>query len=344
MLNLLYILLTVAVLVVFGLLDENVDDIYKVVGSLNSMFILAAAGALLLQFIIDGMILKYIMSYLHKGMGYFKALKLAIIGYYYSALTPFSSGGQPMQVYYMYKDDIPVGKSTCCFSVKFLSFQVSLCLYFVVSIVWKGTRFFSQNPGIITFTIIGFIANALITAAVLIVLIDKFPVKDWARRLIGFLHRIYIVKDAEKAVNTINKTIDDYLASAEFIRSEKRLLLGSMALELGQMFARFSITFFIYRSFDLSERSLMDVVAMQAFHYLAVCFVPIPGAAIASEGGFYLFFKMFFPDNIMFVAMLIWRLFTYYAHIIIGAFVVLGDTVHNMIKDRPASDKPESLR
>lgn len=332
LLNILYILLTIAALVVFGLLDENVGDIFEVIGSLNRWFIYAAAGAMVIHWLLDSIALKYIIGFMHEGIGWLKAFKLAIVGFYYSALTPFSSGGQPVQVFYMHKDGIPVGKSTATFSVKFLSFQISLCLYFIISLILKGTKFFVGNRDVFLFTMIGFVANAVLTLLVLIVVSDRFPVKRWADKLINWLHTKRIIKRPEKIRSSLLNTIDEFVASAKFMRSDRRMLIGSITISIAQMMAQFAITYFVYRSFGFAERTLMDVVAMQAFHYLAVCFVPIPGAAIASEGGFYLFFQMFFPANKMYVAMLIWRLFTYYANIIVGAVVVLSDSVGNMLK------------
>ena len=64
---------------------------------------------------------------------------------------------------------------------------------------------------------------------------------------------------------------------------------------------------------------------MQAFLFLTVSFVPLPGAAGASEGGFYLFFALIFPGTIMPLAMLLWRFATYYANILFGSFFVMYD-------------------
>ncbi len=67
-----------------------------------------------------------------------------------------------------------------------------------------------------------------------------------------------------------------------------------------QMFAYFSITFFIYKAFGLSGYNLFEIVALQSFLYLTVSFVPLPGASVASEGGFYLFFAQVFPAELKF--------------------------------------------
>ena len=52
----------------------------------------------------------------------------------------------------------------------------------------------------------------------------------------------------------------------------------------------------------------------------------------AQEGGFALFFRAFFPDASLFVALLIWRFFTYYLTILVGALVSMAESIHGIVK------------
>jgi hypothetical protein len=72
------------------------------------------------------------------------------------------------------------------------------------------------------------------------------------------------------------------------------------------------------------------VLAVQFLLYITASFTPLPGASGAQEGGFYLFFKSFFPDSLIFAALLIWRFVTYYLFIIIGFLAVLADQTFKM--------------
>jgi len=80
-------------------------------------------------------------------------------------------------------------------------------------------------------------------------------------------------------------------------------------------------------AFGHSEKTIIDLITMQSFLYLAVSFFPLPGAAGASEGGFYLFFSSFFTNAPVFIAMLIWRFVSYYCILIVGSLVVVGDEI-----------------
>lgn len=327
LLNFVYILLTIGIIVVFGVLDPNVQDVFGKIGALHTGWFLCIVGATLLFWLFEALILHYLTLRIHKGYTLFRSIKIAMIGLYYSALTPFSSGGQPMQIAYMRNDGVPVGKSTGMFSIKFVIFQVVICLYFFAGMAVNGTYFFQETPSAMWFAFLGIFINVVLALFFVFAMIARNKVQNISLRFIRFLHRIRIIKNVEKATENTTRTLDEFHAGAVFIASHKRTLFGTAALTIVQMFCQFVVTYFIYRAMGLNEHSLWNVVTMQALLYVTVSFVPLPGASIASEGGFYMFFAMFFPSEDMFVAMMLWRLFTYYANIIFGAMFVVFDAV-----------------
>ena len=53
----------------------------------------------------------------------------------------------------------------------------------------------------------------------------------------------------------------------------------------------------LYRAFGLSGWAPADLFTLQLLLFIAAAFVPLPGAAGAQEGGFYLFFRGVFPEG-----------------------------------------------
>lgn len=331
-LNLLYIGLTIGVIVVIGFLDPSVTDFFSAIGSLKIGWILAAAGACLINFLFEGVAVHNIMRFVHPNFSLGKSIKNGIIGIYYSALTPFSSGGQPVQVMYMKKDGVPIGTSTSVFCIKFVIFEAVICLFFVFSLLFRGLDFFTDNAGVFPLTCIGFVANALITGIVILAMVKQGPLLTFATRVVWFLHKIHLVKHPERAVISLANTLEDFHKSAAVFKHDLRMFLSTALIILVQMFAYFAVTFFIYKAFGLKGYNLFEIVALQSFLYLTVSFVPLPGASVASEGGFYLFFAQVFPAELKFVTMILWRFFTYYANIIFGALFVLGDSLTNVFR------------
>ncbi len=332
--NFVYILLTIGIIIGFGLLDPNVKDFFTQLGSLNPLWILLAASCMLLSWALESWLLCYVTSFIFKGFNYLKSFKVSMIGVYYSALTPFSSGGQPMQVAHMRHDGVPVGKSTSVFCMKFITFEFVICGFFIISFLTNGTYFFQVHPEVFWFSVFGFCINAFLAGVALFALINKGKMMLIGTKTVQLLARINIIKHPEKSIISLSNTLEDFNTCGTMLRTNFKLLAGSVLLTAAQMFAQFAITYCIYRALGLSSYSLFAVVSMQALLYLTVSFVPLPGASIASEGGFYLFFAMFFPAEMMFLAMLMWRFFTYYANIIFGAMFVVYDTIKSMVQRR----------
>lgn len=337
LLNLLYIGLTIGVIVVIGFLDPSVTDFFSAIGSLRIGWVIAAAGACLINFLFEGIAVHNIMRFVHPDFSLGKSIKNGIIGIYYSALTPFSSGGQPVQVVYMKKDGVSVGTSTSVFCIKFVIFECVICLFFVLSLLFRGVAFFKSNAGVLPLTCIGFAANALITGVVFLAMVKQGPLLKCCTRIIWFLNKIHLVKHPEKAVITLSNTLEDYHKSASVFKHDIKMFISTAVIIFIQMFAYFAVTFFIYKAFGLTGYNLFEIIALQSFLYLTVSFVPLPGASVASEGGFYLFFANVFPPELKFVTMILWRFFTYYANIIFGALFVLTDSIVNVFKASKAS-------
>ena len=73
-------------------------------------------------------------------------------------------------------------------------------------------------------------------------------------------------------------------------------------------------------------------MSVQALLYVAIHYFPTPGGAGAAEGSFFAIFSVFFPQNLMFMAMLIWRIMTYYILLAVGSLIVVFDEFINLRK------------
>ena len=333
-LSFIYIALTIGIIIAFGLIDPNVKDVFGILGSLKLEWFFAAVIAMLLFWLFESLILLYLMPRINSKITVLKAIKISMIGLYYSALTPFASGGQPMQVAYMKKEGVSVGKSTGLFCVKFIVFQCVICLLFLAGIFVNGIGFFQQTPTAIGFATLGIVINLAVALFVLFAVVNKKVVLKSTMAISRFLSKIKIIKNLESTQENLARTLDEYHAEAGFMAAHKKTLVGAGLLTIIQMVLQFSITYCIYRAFGLNERSFLNVIFMQAILYVTVSFVPLPGASIASEGGFYLFFAMFFPKDFMFIAMMLWRVFTYYANILVGAGFVVVDAIGSLFKKK----------
>jgi len=247
-----------------------------------------------------------------------KAIEANMVGQFYNSVTPFASGGQPMQVVRLYRLGIDVSKATAILMSRFLIYQTSIT---ILGVFIMCTFFDRMNslPSFSVLAIFGFIINS---AVIFFLFIFSFsPVLT--RKIFDFI--LFVVspfKFGKKMKSCEDKWIEKI---GEFHTAMKNLgkspfkLLIAFTFTAIQIFFYFSIPYCIYRMLEPALISFSEIFSFQGILFLIISFIPVPGAGGAAEGGFYLFFKNFFsPANIA-GAVIIWRIMSYYMNIFIGA-------------------------
>ncbi len=323
--QLLYIILTFGVLVVFGLLDDEVKNISDALEALNPSFLLLALGSMIVFWFAEGVLIHLIIKYLHGPIRLRSSLLISVIGQYYSALTPFASGGQPIQAIYLKRYGVPVGTSTSVLVMKFLLWQIGVLLVSGVAIIFNVGNPFSS--GIAAVIVVGYVLNFIVLFAAVMAMYKPIFITRIGDTIVRFLVKIRIVKRPEKLYDKLHATLADYAHAMKTARELRGKIFVLLLGTLVEFFAYLGVTYFIYLAFGNTGQSYMYIVLLQSIIYVTVSFFPLPGASGASEGGFYLAFNSIFPSAQTYVAMLLWRGFTYYINIIVGAGMVLIDSI-----------------
>ncbi|MDL2217539.1 flippase-like domain-containing protein [Christensenellaceae bacterium OttesenSCG-928-M15] len=328
--KLLLVLLPIAVFVVFALLDPQIEDIGSVLLKIDPLWLIGAFVCILLYYLLDTTMYLLACKYMQEPQPFKEGLITTMIGFFYSALTPFSSGGQPMQVLQMRKRGIKVGAATSVIMVKFLAWQLAITVLGSVAFFFVGSD--ADHASMIVLYCIGF---CLYFGTVILALLVLFK-PDWVHRvgesILGFLARRRILKRSgtlKRARQTWQRTIKDLKTAVKFTLKHKWGMLLIFLVCLLEAVSYMSVTYFIYRGMGNTSASFISIIMMQCFLHIAVSFIPLPGASVASEGGFYLIFSKFFLDGQRFPAMVLWRLVTYYSALVFGAVFVVIEGIRN---------------
>jgi|GEM_PF-2672136 len=153
-----YMGVTIVAIIVILLFATDLNEIGKALKNFNIWWLFTCLAALLLYWLMDALLLHDITKYMYKRVPLGQSVKVGLIGLYYCALTPSSSGGQPMQVVYMRRNNIPVGTATCIVCIKFVIYELSLCSIYITGmclllyasqrgVLAGGTRFYHQPRG-----------------------------------------------------------------------------------------------------------------------------------------------------------------------------------------------------
>ena len=124
----------------------------------------------------------------------------------------------------------------------------------------------------------------------------------------------------------LEKELESYQTSARYIKEHKILMLKTVLTTVVQMIAYYSVPYWVYLAFGLTEHGIFEILTLQAVLYATVSGIPSPGSVGVSEGGFLGIFRNAFPEAVISSAMLLTRVANFYLFIIISAVIVMIST------------------
>jgi uncharacterized protein (TIRG00374 family) len=318
--NLIIFILLIGLTFYMILKDQNILDIYNVVKSVKIQYVIIAIICMCLYLLLEGINLGRTLKVLKEKSSIMKNIKYALIGFFFSSITPAASGGQPMQIYYMYKDKISVANSTLALLINLCSFQIITLSAAFISVCLNMKHL---NTGLWCFFIIGVSLNLSALALLLIGIFSKRLSEGLVRFAVKVL-KFFKIKNIDKKQEKLESELSKYQGSANYIKENKFLMVKILFTTLVQVIIYYSIPYWIYCSFGFSEYNIAQIITLQSVLYATVSGIPSPGAVGVTEGGFMSLFKSVFPSNIISGAMLLNRGVSFYLFVLItGIFVTV---------------------
>lgn len=252
-----------------------------------------------------------------------KGIKYACIGFFFSSITPSASGGQPMQIYYMKKDDIDISDSTIALLVELISYQIVTLSLALILFIYKYDFIKDKISFIIPILIFGAIANIALVSFIILVFLSENLAKKVINSFIIFLHKIKIIKNLEDAQEISINQINQFKTGVNILKNNTSIFIKVFSTTLVQLISMYSVAYCVYKAFGMNGSSYIEIISLQAIFTLSVSALPLPGAIGISEGGFLQVFSLVFPQKILASAMLINRGLSFYMLLIITGVIVL---------------------
>ena len=301
--------------------DQDISQLFNIVSNAKGQYIVIAILALIVYVLCEAINIGRTLKALGEKSIFLRNIKYALIGFFFSSITPAASGGQPMQIYYMYKDKISVANSTLALLINLTSMQIVTISLAIISVIF--------NPGVLRKGLIGlFILGISLNATALLLLFMAIFSKKGLNKLISWTVKIMKkmkIKNVEEKQEKLENQVKQYQESSTYIKQNKKLILKIIITAYLQFIALYSISYWVYLSFGFSESNIFKVIALQAILYATVSGIPSPGAVGVSEGGFV--FKKIYPEVMVSSAMLLNRGINFYLLVIISGAVVILNTL-----------------
>lgn len=329
LLNISFIALTLGIMLFIVFRNNEMSDILYVLENIKMKWVLGCLFCILAYYTVDAVGTYLYLRKEKSGISFLSSLKIAVIGAYYSDITPGASGGQPMQIYYLKKKGVSVGVSTSGLSVKLFFTQLGAVVGSLILWVFNRDFFNRQLGNVRGIIILGLVINFSIIPILILVVVNEKWVKKFFAGLIKLGVKFKIVKHPENAQKKLERVLARFHQSALDTFSNFATILQQGICGALQMFFYMAIAYCTYKAFGLSGTPWYQILLVSYLLFASASYMPTPAGAGAQEGGFYLFFKGIYPENQIGLALLLWRFFTLYFTLILGTLVTVFSSFQN---------------
>lgn len=303
--------------------DQDMNELINVIKSADILFVLLGLFTMFMYFFMEAYNIKKILKTFNNNISIFKALKYTFIGFFFSGITPAASGGQPIEIYYMTKENISGANATLTLLIQLCSFQIATISYGVICAI---LNFKVLRNSLIWLYLLGLIINGVALGVMLICVFSKRLTKKLVNILVKIL-KFFRVNNIDMKVERINKGLEQYNESSIYIKEHKNEFIKSVLRVFIQIFFYYLVPFCVYKAFGLNGYNVFSIFTMQAILYTTVSSLPLPGAIGISESVFLTIFGPVFGNKILKGAMLLNRGINFYSFIILSLLIVIINAI-----------------
>ena len=110
--NFIFLILVFSLTVYMVFKGEDLGEIISTVQQANAVYLMISVICVVLFILGESVIIFYMMRTLGAGVKMGHCALYSFVGFFFSCITPSATGGQPMQIYYMKKDKLPIPVTT----------------------------------------------------------------------------------------------------------------------------------------------------------------------------------------------------------------------------------------
>lgn len=310
-------------LVLYFTLKDNFSSIMHELSKVNILIFALAIFVFILSLMIKSVSLQIFIKEHKKNYSFKSAFCLTLIGQFLNGITPFSTGGQPFQVYLLKKDGHRISDSTSAMVKDSIAYQVALLIMGIFSITLNLVlKTIPINSRLTPLIIIGFIINIMVLLFLFMIIRMRKTTLSLINKLLLILNKIR-KKNTDQLKKRIEKGLDNFYNCYEELRKNKKQFIITVLTNVINLTLLYMIPYIIFKSLNTNTLDIMRSIMLTSFVMLMGNFVPIPGATGGIEYGFIKFFGIFNTNiSVISGAMLLWRFVTYFFGMLMG-FIML---------------------
>lgn len=245
-----------------------------------------------------------------------------------SAITPSVVGGSGVAIFILSKEGIKVGRSTAIVMITAFLDELFYVVMVPLLFVFAGSNLFPDSVpemDVLGYTLgikqVFWIGYGFMIFLISIIFFGIFISPTGFKKLLELVFRLPLLRRWKKSAS---ETGDEVITTSEELKGKPFLFwiqtFGSTALSWT---SRFLVANFLLMAFtSLSFAENLMVLSRQLIMWVIMLISPTPGSAGVAELAFGSFLNDYTPVGLVVVLAILWRLFTYYPYLFIGAIVL----------------------
>jgi uncharacterized protein (TIRG00374 family) len=247
------------------------------------------------------------------------SIEVILTGAFLAAVTPFQTGGLPVQLYLLKREGISYGKGTLIILLRaiFYSIMMLIILPFLFPILTKQY----DATSIKILSKYSLIVYPIIILIITFALIQPNIIKHFLYKL-----TILLGKRKNKATKLVDKMFKEIEEMKDgfwhFVREKKWHSISSFFLTFIAYIPYFFIAPLLLKGMGINV-SFIRIAFLQLVVILFTFFSPTPGATGVSEGVFAIMFLGIVGKGMLGVFTILWRFFTFHLTALVGGIMTL---------------------
>lgn len=272
------------------------------------------------------------------------SIKTMFLGKYYDGITPLGSGGQPFQIYYLHKKDIPHGVAT---AVPIVGYFANTIVLLTLAAVLMGLSSLCNLPsGAVTTTIriIAWVSlglNALLIVAIALFSVFPKPCKAIIVNIVKLLAKMRLVKRKDTVTKKYVREMSEYSAAMKMIFKRFFKFAPLFLFCLLEDLAYTTLPFFIVIAFaDVAPtfELVLQISCLVMISRYSAILIPTPGNSLAVETtASFVFITVTGIEPVLGWVILVWRFVTFYLYLLTGIGINIFEIIRSAVRSKRAA-------
>lgn len=274
--------------------------------------------------LLEACVVKTFMADRMPSFTFKNALRVPLIEQLFNGITPFSTGGQPAQLIAMLQSGVDAGQASSVLLMKFVVYQATIVLSFIVSLV-IGFHYIAEKLQALSLLVIfGFLIHLAVIVGLLMIMYWHGFTKQLVNTLLIPVKWFMSVDRFTKMKVNLDTKIDSFYHESLRIKSEGIKMLRVVLLTICQLVFYYLIPYFIMLALGVTHLNVAMVTSLHVLIVMIISLFPIPGGTGGAEFSFSVLFSSFIGVHSKLVlAMILWRILTYYFGMFAGMFALV---------------------